>query len=125
MIKEFKEMLFKRRLMKNNIEILNVDYRVLRRYKDSVRGNKDTSTEQCILKLTRNWYLATVLQSTKSVEIRQYGNLQITYSKEEQKIVDLWNLRGLKQQQEIDLVERERLTKLLGIIKDDKKEGVA
>jgi hypothetical protein len=50
--------------------------------------------------------------------------LQITYSKEEQRVVDLWNLRGLKQQYEIDMVERDRLTKLLGI-KDDKKVGVA
>jgi hypothetical protein len=124
MIKEFKEVLFKRKLMKNNIEILNIDYRVLRRYKDSVKGNKDIPTEQCILKLTRNWYLGTVVYDTKTVEIRQYGNLQITYSKEEQRVVDLWNLRGLKQQYEIDMVERDRLTKLLGI-KDDKKVGVA
>jgi hypothetical protein len=120
MIKEFKEILYKRKLAKNNIEILNVDYRVLREYKQSVKGNRDTSTEQCILKLTRNWYLATAIQNIKTVEIRQYGNLQLTYNKAENKITDLWNLRGLKQLGEIDMKERDRLTKILGI-KDDKK----
>jgi hypothetical protein len=89
-----------------------------------VKGNKDTSDKQCILKLTRNWYLGTIVQDTKSVEIRQYGNLQLTYNKEEQKIVDLWNIRVAKPLHGIDIVERERLTRLLGI-KDDKKEGVA
>lgn len=115
MIKEF---LFKRKMKKNEIEILKVSDKVIELYRSQVRNNKDLDTEQITRKINRNFILGTTVKNGTSTHIKYYGNLEITYSKIDKEIVKIWNNRGDNLNFNIDTVERARLTKLMGIKED-------
>jgi hypothetical protein len=106
------------------IELLKVSDLVTDLYKKQVKNNKKTSEKQVVLKLNRNWLLGTIVKNNDMIEIRRYGNLEITYNKANKEIERIWNNRNTKKKHLINQIERARLNQIMGI-KDDKKEGVA
>jgi hypothetical protein len=106
------------------IELLKVSDLVIDLYKKQVKNNEETSEKQVILKLNRNWLLGTTVKNNDRIEIRRYGNLEITYNKTNKEIEGIWNNRNTRKKHLINQIERARLNQIMGI-KDDKKEGVA
>ena len=76
------------------IDLLNVNPRVIAKYKFKVNPSKNSllSDEQVILKLNRNFYCSNVISKENDHIInKQYGSLRITYNKEKNEISSIWN----------------------------------
>lgn len=106
------------------IELLKISDLVIDLYRKQVKNNEETSKKQVILKINRNWLLGNVVKDNEKIEIRRYGNLEITYNKVNKEIERIWNNRNTRKKHLINQIERARLNQIMGI-KDDKKEGVA
>lgn len=76
------------------IDLLNVNPRVIAKYKFKVNSSKNCllSDEQVILKLNRNFYCSNVISKENEYIIsKQYGSLRITYNKAKNEISSIWN----------------------------------
>ena len=76
------------------IDLLNVNPRVIAKYKFKVNSSKNCllSDEQVILKLNRNFYCSNVISKENEYIIsKQYGSLRITYNKTKNEISSIWN----------------------------------
>ena len=76
------------------IDLLNVNPRVIAKYKFKVNSSKNCllSDEQVILKLNRDFYCSNVTSKENEYIIsKQYGSLRITYNKEKNEISSIWN----------------------------------
>ena len=76
------------------IDLLNVNPRVIAKYKFKVNSSKNCllSDEQVILKLNRNFYCSNVISKENEYIInKQYGSLRITYNKVKNEISSIWN----------------------------------
>ena len=76
------------------IDLLNVNPRVIAKYKCKVNSSKKCllSDEQVILKLNRNFYCSNVIsKENEHIINKQYGSLRITYNKEKNEISSIWN----------------------------------
>ena len=76
------------------IDLLNVNPRVIAKYKFKVNSSKNCllSDEQVILKLNRNFYCSNVISKENDHIInKQYGSLRITYNKVKNEISSIWN----------------------------------
>lgn len=76
------------------IDILNVNPKVIAKYKFKVNSSKNCllSDEQVILKLNRDFYCSNVISKENEYIIsKQYGSLRITYNKVKNEISSIWN----------------------------------
>lgn len=76
------------------IDLLNVNPRVIAKYKFKVNSSKNCllSDEQVILKLNRDFYCSNVTSKENEYIIsKQYGSLRITYNKARNEISSIWN----------------------------------
>ena len=113
MIKDFIEII---RLRLNGIKLIDVDESVYDKFRKYVKNNKFLDDYTIIKKINRDWILA---KDTEYIEydsefeicIRNYGNLTIKCCGN--KIIDIYNRKGKKQDFKIDIELKEKLDKIM------------
>ena len=119
MIKDFIEIV---RLRLNGVKLIDVDESVYDKFRKYVKGHSNDSNLEIKKRLTRNYLLGKhlemivhggVSECTYAIYKRSYGNLIISYkvSKYEEKIINIYNRKGKKQDFDIDIELKEELNK--------------
>ena len=104
--------------MNEEIKLLNISDRIFKKYKRSVKGNKDIDINTTRCKLTRNFILGKeVCQDYDYKYItRRYGRLYIQVNMQTMEVVNIQNKRNIKMiNNYINTREKQELNKLLGL----------
>lgn len=89
-----REILFKRKLKTNDIEIVKISNDALWQYKYEVRNNSNETNDLLTKKLIRNFNLGSLYDDNEHTLVRRYGNLTMYYSKGSKQITYITNKLG-------------------------------
>lgn len=101
--------------MENKIELLKCSQRILSKYKNTVKGNKDDSDELAIKKIHRNFLLGRTMYRRDDYEVRHFGKLVIKVDLDTYSVVDIINSKRQLGMTYFNPREKEELNKVLGI----------
>jgi hypothetical protein len=101
--------------MENKIELLNCSQRILDKYRDTVRGNKEDSYDLAKKKITRNYILGRTMYRRNNYEVRHFGKLVIKVDLDTYNVVDIINSKRQLGMTYFNPKEKEDLNLLLGI----------
>lgn len=121
MIREFIETI---RLKLHGIELLEVNDKIIQAFRKQVKNNKNSTDEEIIKKINRNWILAKDTEEVEYCEgfkvyIRHYGNLEIGVLPEKESgfkkdlVYYIYNKKGKKLDFNIDEKLKTKLNKIM------------
>jgi hypothetical protein len=101
--------------MENKTGLLNCSQRILDKYRDTVRGNKEDSYDLARKKITRNYILGRTMYRRNNYEVRHFGKLVIKVDLDTYNVVDIINSKRQLGMTYFNPKEKEDLNLLLGI----------
>ncbi len=108
-----KELLIKIKLRLLGLKYIDVSDRALYEYKNFVRDNNTEDDFTLKLKLNRNYACSKTEIDFEDTIVKKYGNLNIVYSKSENKIITVNNNKGRQRKFYIDKAIKDKYDAVL------------
>lgn len=78
------------------MEDVKVTYSTINKYREHIKGNQNEDEVISILKMIRNWNVADIEYENDEVQVKNYGNLEMTLFKDSMVINGLYNYKNVK-----------------------------
>lgn len=92
MLRNIRQTIAKIKLKTQGLEYIEVSEQALEDYRNFVKDNEEESIVISLIKINRNYQCSKVTRSTKNYITKEYGNLDIRYSKDKNMITSIRNI---------------------------------